>query len=166
MFRYRFICVALGIVAAVAVGSAQTPKGAPPAKPQAPAAAKSKLPAAVEAAFKKAYPNATIKNASSEKEDGRIEWEIESVDGKTNRDLVYLADGTLVVAEEQIEASAVPAPVMTAFKARYPKAKVSKYEKLTKGTATSYEMQFSGESVKEAELAPDGTFINPKPVKK
>lgn len=91
----RPIAVALGLIAAIAVVSAQTPKSATPAKAQAPAA------------------------------------------------------------------------VITAFKARYPKAAVTRYEKLTKGTAIWYEMAVTGAgAVKEVELAPDGTFINPKPVKK
>lgn len=148
----RVVTVALGLLAAVTIVSAQ--------------ASKAKLPAAVEAAFKKAYPTATIKNSSSEKEDGKVQYEIESVDGKTDRDLVYLADGTLVSIEEAIDLAAVPAPVLAALKARYPKATVTKYEKLTKGTAVSYEMALKGAAVKEAEIAPDGTFINPKPVKK
>jgi len=148
----RITAVAFGLLALVGTVQAQSPK--------------TKLPAAVEAAFKKAYPNASIKNSSSEKEDGTLQYEIESVDGKTNRDLVYLADGTLVAAEEAIDAAAVPAPVLSALKARYPKATVTKYEKLTKGAAISYEMALKGVAVKEAEIAPDGTFINPKPVKK
>jgi hypothetical protein len=154
MSRSRLIAVALGLLAAVTVVTAH-------AQDQ-----KSTLPAAVAAAFKKAYPNATIKNSSSEKEDGTLQYEIESIDGATHRDLVYLADGTLVAAEEAIDATAVPAPVLAALKARYPKATVTKYERLTKGATVSYEMTLKGAAVKEAEIAPDGTFINPKPVKK
>ncbi len=157
MSRLNVGAVAFALVSAVAFTHAQAPKTAAPT---------SKLPAAVEAAFKKVYPNATIKNVSAEKEGGTLQYEIESVDGTTGRDLVYLADGTLVVAEETIEMAAVPAPVLTALKARFPKATVTKYEKLTKGTVISYEMALKGAAVKEAEIAPDGTFISPKPVKK
>ncbi len=152
MSLIRITSVAFGLLAAVTIANAQAPK--------------TKLPMAVEAAFRKAYPNATIKTSSSEKGDGKLQYEIESVDGKTNRDVVYLADGTVVAIEEQIDAAAVPSPVVTALKARYPNATVTKYEKLTKGTAISYEMELKGVSVKEAEIAPDGTFIIPKPVKK
>jgi len=160
----RITVVTLALVASVSIVQAQTPKTTTPPKASAPPA--TKLPAAVEAAFKKAYPAATIKNVSSETEDGKLQYEIESVDGKTNRDVIYLANGTLVLAEEQIEASAVPAVVLAALKVRYPKATITKYEKLTRGTATSFEMILTGAAVKEAELAPDGTWINPKPVKK
>jgi hypothetical protein len=75
---------------------------------------------------------------------------------------VYLADGTLVVAEE-IPATAVPAAALTALKARAPRHGDA-YEKLTRGTTTSYEFALKA-LVAEAEIAPDGTFINPKPVK-
>lgn len=157
--------ITAGLLASLTVVEAQTPKTSTPPKQSAPAA-KPALPAAVAAAFKKAYPNATITTFSSETEDGKVEWEIESVDGKTRRDIVYLADGSVQVIEEQIEMAAVPAPVLAALKARFPKASVTRYEKLTKGAAISYEMTMTGANVKEAELAPDGTFINPKPVKK
>lgn len=148
--------------------AAQTPAKQAPAKS---AAAKttpaSKLPAAVADAFKKAYPNATIKNASSEKENGKLQWEVESMDGSARRDLIYLPDGTMVEEELVIDATAVPAPVMAALKARYPKATVSVFEKLTKASGSvSYEMQIKGAAVKEVQIAPDGTFISPKPVKK
>lgn len=147
--RFKALLCAI-VVAGVSV-SAQTPA--------------SKLPAAVLAAFKAAYPTATIRNASSEKEDGKLQWEVESVDGAARRDVIYLSNGTLVVEELTIEAAAVPAPVMTALKGRYPKATVSLYEKLTKPSGVSYEMQLKGAAVRECEIAPDGTFISPKPVK-
>jgi hypothetical protein len=152
----------LTVVALTGVSlAAQTAPKTAPAK----TATASKLPAAVAAAFKKAYPNATIKNASSEREDGKLQWEVESMDGTSRRDLIYLPDGTLVVEELTIDAAAVPAPVMAALKTRYPKATVSLYEKLTKPTSgVSYEMQIKGAAVKEVEIAPDGTFISPKPV--
>ena len=165
MSSMRSVALVMCVLSGAAVLSAQTTKAQAPAKP-APAAKKNALPPAVEAAFKKAYPSATIKEFSAEKEDGRMEYEIESVDGKTNRDLVYLADGTLVMAEEAIDVAAVPAPVLAALKAKYPKATVTKYEKLTKGTTVSYEMQLKGVAAKEAEFAPDGTLIVPKPEKK
>jgi hypothetical protein len=160
----KFRAVLSIVLAAGVTVAAQTP-AKPAAKPTVKAAPESKLPAAVAAAFKKAYPAATIKNASSERENGKLQWEVESMDGAARRDLVYLPDGTLVVEELAIDAAAVPAPVLAALKQRYPKATVSLYEKLTKPSAgVSYEMQIKGAAVKEVEIAPDGTFINPKPV--
>ncbi|HXM34650.1 MAG TPA: hypothetical protein VN920_05650, partial [Pyrinomonadaceae bacterium] len=44
------------------------------------------VPAAVIAAFKSAYPNATIKGYAREKENGKVFYEIESKDGDIGRD--------------------------------------------------------------------------------
>lgn len=157
--RFKALLAIIALSGATLAG--QTPAKMAPAK-VTPAA---KLPAAVAAAFKKAYPAATIRHASSEREDGKLQWEVESMDGASRRDLIYLPDGTLVVEELTIDAAAVPAPVMAALKTRYPKAAVSLYEKLTKpSSGVSYEMQLKGAAVKEVEIAPDGTFISPKPV--
>ena len=157
--------VATASIAGLLAQSKPAPKPAASAA-QAAKGPEAKLPPAVAAAFRKAYPNAVVKDAASEKEDGRVEWEIECVDGTAHRDVLYLADGTFLADEEQIAVAAVPAPVLAALKTRYPKASVTVYEKLTKPTGVSYEMQVKGVDVKEVEIAPDGTFINPKPAKK
>jgi len=166
MSRSRVVTLVFALLSAASVVSAQAPQSQAPTTPPAKAPSKPALPAAIESAFKKAYPTAKITTFSSEKEDGKLQYEVESVDGTTKRDLIYLPDGTLVLAEEQIDAAAVPAAVMTALKARYPKATVTRHEKLTRGTAISYEFALKGAAVSEAEIAPDGTFISPKPVKK
>ena len=134
----------------------QTPKTTP--KPAAKTAAKLSWPAPVEAAFKKAYPNATVKSVSKEKEDGKEQYEVESMDGTQARDLVYLADGTLVNYEELIQPSAVPAAVMAAVKAKYPKATVSRAEKLFQGGKMNYELALKG-GPGEVVLTPDGKFV-------
>ncbi len=51
---------------------------------------KKDLPKEVFNSFQKSYPNATIKGASMENEEGKIYYEIESVDGKqTQRFTLY-----------------------------------------------------------------------------
>ena len=125
------------------------------------AAAKVTLPAPVEAAFKKSYPNATIKNVSKETENGKVEYEIESLDGTQPRDLVYRADGTLVSYEELIPESAVPAAVLTAIKTKYPKATISRSEKLFQDGKMNYEFALKGAPVKEATLTPEGKWVSP-----
>jgi hypothetical protein len=142
------------VAAAFVVVNAQTAK---PAKP-----AKNALPPAVEAAFKKAYPNATIKNVSKEKEDGVEQYEIESIDGGLSRDLNYKPDGTLISYEEQIAASAVPEAVVNAIKAKYPKATFSTTEKLFKDGTVTYEIGLKGAKVNEVTLTADGKWVSPK----
>lgn len=61
------------------------------------------LPATVSSAFKAAYPSAKIKGAGTETEDGVEYYEIESVDGKTRRDLLYTKDGKVCEIEEMVK---------------------------------------------------------------
>lgn len=101
---------------------------------------KKDLPPAVLKAFEQAYPKAEIKGASKEKEKKTTYYEIESVDGKTKRDILYTEDGTVHETEETIAASALPDAVMKAIKANSPKAKIEKAEKLMHDSVVEYEV--------------------------
>ena len=98
------------------------------------------LPPAVLKAFKAAYPNAVIKGASKEVEKGVTQYEVESVDGNLNRDLLYLADGTVIEIEETIAPENLPVPVKQTLAKDYAGAKVLKAEILTKDTGKTYEL--------------------------
>jgi hypothetical protein len=98
------------------------------------------LPAAVTASFHKAYPHAKIMGASAEQEDGKTYYEVESVDGKVKRDLLYAVDGTCVEIEESIAAKALPGPVSKSLKQEFPKGKILKAEKVTKDQTLKYEL--------------------------
>jgi hypothetical protein len=148
------IGTALAVTAmAAAVLVAQTKQAKPP---------RNALPPAIEAAFKQAYPNATIKNVSREKEDGQEQYEIESVDAGLARDLNYKPDGTLISYEEQIAANAVPEAVVNAIKTRYPKATMTTTEKLFKDGTVTYEIGLKGAKPGEVTLTADGKWISPK----
>ena len=114
------------------------------------------LPAAVTAAFQKAYPNAKIKGTSKEVENGKTLYEVESVDGKINRDLLYAADGTCTEIEEAVPLKALPDAVSKSLKKEYPKGKVLKSEKLTKGDTIQYELVIQSGKEKH-EVVFDGT---------
>lgn len=86
-----------GAVSLHALESDGKTQGTQTTKPTAKAAPKLGWTPAIEAAFKKAYPNATVKAVSKEKEDGKVQYEVESMDGTQARDVIYLADGTLVL---------------------------------------------------------------------
>jgi len=107
------------------------------------------LPAAVLKAFKAAYPNAVIKGASKEVEKGVTQYEVESVDGNLNRDLLYLADGKVIEIEETIAPENLPAPVKQTLAKDYAGAKVLKAEILTKDGAKLYELsiEFKGQKM-------------------
>lgn len=102
--------------------------------------AKKDLPAPVLAAFEKAYPTAKLKECSSEQKDGKTCYELESKDGKTKRDLIYAADGSVMEIEERIAPDSLPETVKKVLADQYPKAAVKKAEKLTKGIEISYEV--------------------------
>ena len=100
------------------------------------------VPESVLAAFEKAYPNATIKGFSKEKDDaGQILYEVECEEGKVKRDVTYLADGALVSIEETVEASEWPSAVKDAVDSKFPGGKVLKAEKIIKGDTVAYEFQ-------------------------
>jgi hypothetical protein len=115
-----------------------------------------KLPPAIEAAFNKAYPKATIKHVMQEKYGGKDAFEVESVDNGKTRDIVYHLDGSVAVVEEQIARADVPAPVLAAIKKDYPTATIASYERKMESGATSYEIQFKGAKAETAEYSPDG----------
>lgn len=123
------------------------------------------LPRPVLDAFEKAYPKATIKGLSMEKENGKTYYEVESVEGTTTRDLLYLPDGTIVEIEEGIAMADLPTPVKEAIVAKYPKGRVDKAERTTRGPAVSYEMRisFSGKSI-EVSFDPAGKLLEEKSV--
>ena len=128
-------------------------------------AAKLAWPAAVEAAFKRKYPNATVKAVSKETDAGQTTYEVESVDAGKRRDLVYQPDGTVVDYEEELKASEVPAAVLAAIKTRYPKATITAYWHLftPKDGSVNYEIDLKGAgSVAEVVLTPEGKWISPK----
>jgi hypothetical protein len=164
LFVLIVACVALAapIVLAQTGKPAATPvaKSAPAAKAADPAA---KLPAPILTAFRTSYPNATIKGAAKETEDGKTVWEVESIDNGLTRDLIYSPDGTVVEIEEETAMANVPAAVTDAIKVKYPKATITKAEKMTVGQTITYELTLKGAAVASIELTPDGKVV---PVKK
>jgi hypothetical protein len=159
-----FAIVALTGATPLAQTATATPPTATKPVPR-PAPASVKLPVAVENAFKTAYPQATVKHTSHETEDGVEQYEIESTNQGRELDVNYKPDGTVIVVEEEVTASELPAAVATAVTTRYPKATVTTRERATEGQKTYFELGLKGAPVKEVQLTPDGKWISPKPAK-
>jgi hypothetical protein len=118
------------------------------------------LPPAVLAAFQKAYPKAVIKGASKEIEKGQTYYEIESVDGKMNRDLLYAADGKVVEVEEAVAHGALPAAVLKALDKAYPGYKIVKAEELRKDGQRFFELQLQVKDKKvDVTVDPSGKIV-------
>ncbi len=125
-----------------------------------------KLPAAVQEAFAKAYPHAKILGTSTEKEEGKLMYEVESIDGKQRRDLLYTADGTAVEIEEQIAPDAVPAAVRAGLEKEHPKCTIQKVETITKGKTTNYEVVIEhGKKRYEVVVDPHGKIVKSEMMK-
>lgn len=119
-------------------------------------------PAVVKDAVSKAYPGSTFKKCKAENEDGHDQFEVvveKKGGGKLEIDV--LPDGKIVQTEEVIAVDAVPAVVMKAFAARYPKARPTRAEKQTNAAGkSSYELAFMVDSKKkEATFDETGAFV-------
>jgi hypothetical protein len=100
---------------------------------------KKQVPRAVIAAFKAAYPQATIRGYGREKENGKVYYELESVEGQITRDVLYNPDGSVAEVEESIPSGDLPVDALGALRAKYPGAVVTLAEKITRGDVTEYE---------------------------
>jgi hypothetical protein len=115
------------------------------------------VPPAVLAAFQKAYPRAVIKGTLEEKKDGKTFIEVESLDGKISRDLLYNVDGTVAEMEESMAVADLPEAVKTAVAAKYPKGRILKAEKATAGAAITYCLQVrAGKNTVSVSVDPAG----------
>jgi uncharacterized membrane protein YkoI len=119
---------------------------------------KSAVPKAVLDAFAKAYPNAKANEFSTETENGKTMYEIESTDGKTKRDITFTADGTLMATEETIASKDLPEAVRASLKKDFEKATITRCEKITEGASTMYEVAMkSGKKKSEIVFNADGS---------
>ncbi len=125
-----------------------------------------KAPQAVMTAFQKAYPKATIRDISKEMKDGKTYYEIESMDGAQRRDLLYLADGTVFEIEEAMNTGDLPKAITNALSTKYPKGKVQRAERITRGNVTQYEVLIeNGEDNLEVLLDSKGAIVSQASVK-
>jgi putative PepSY-like beta-lactamase-inhibitor len=122
-----FMCVSVALVLGIS-GAAQEVK-----------VSAKKVPRAVIAAFKAAYPGATIRGYAREKENGKVYFEIESTEGDVTRDVLYNPDGTLAVVEESMPVNDLPQEVQDAMRTSYPKAVIISAEKISRDGVTEYE---------------------------
>jgi hypothetical protein len=120
------------------------------------------LPKAIQDAFKKAYPTATIRGTAKETNNGKTEYEVESLDKGKARDLMYKPDGSVISVEEEINPADLPVPVMAAFKKLYPKATITVAERVTEGAKIQYDLQIKGAKQNEVSFLPDGKVAPPE----
>jgi len=108
--------------------------------PQEQTLKKKDVPQSILKSFQEAYPKAKMKGFSKEKNEGKVVYEVESLEGKIHRDILYDADGAVVSIEESLAFAELPQAVRKAIAKEYPKAKITKCEKLIKGSTTQFEV--------------------------
>jgi uncharacterized membrane protein YkoI len=118
------------------------------------------LPAAVRATVEAETKNATVKSISTEKENGKTVYEVESMVGNRTRDFMVDASGKVYEVEEQLDLAQAPGPVKAAIEA---KGKVLQLEQVTTngkihyegkaqtkaGKKVSFDLDAAGKSVKQ-----------------
>src|SRR5712691_10554275 len=101
------------------------------AVPVVPLAGQDSLPRPVASAFRQAYPRAVILNASKERRQGKVVYEIESRDGSTRRDLIYNVAGGVLEIEEVVPVDSVPGAVRSAAERQVVGGKLVGAERVT-----------------------------------
>src|SRR5262245_21277288 len=97
------------------------------------------LPDAVQAAVKEQTRTATLVGITTEKEKGKILYEVETKANGKSRDLLLDQAGTVVETEEEVDMEEVPAPAKAALQKRAAGGSISKVERVTAGQTISYE---------------------------
>jgi len=98
------------------------------------------LPDSIKTAFAKSYPKAKIKACSQEMRDSINVYEVESIDNKLSRDLIYTSSGKALEIEEQVAESSLPRVLLVSIGKLYESGKIKRAEKLTKGDTVEYEV--------------------------
>jgi hypothetical protein len=107
------------------------------------------VPIAVHAAFAQAYPQATIRGCAKEVEEGETVYEIASMEGGTGRDVLFHADGRVIVVEETIAVGDAPNPVQQAVHKMYPHGTITLAEKIMRDATLLYEFHVKNDDTLE-----------------
>lgn len=97
------------------------------------------LPAAVQQAIREQTKGAEIRGISAEKENGRMEYEVETrMDGKS-RDLTFDQRGTVIEVEQEVALETLPPAARAFIEKRAAGGRIVKVETVTRGAAVTYE---------------------------
>jgi hypothetical protein len=122
-----------------------------------------KVPKAVMDAAKKRFPKAEVKEASTEKADGKTVYEITLKEGGKNIDVTLTEAGAITTIEKEVAFADLPKAVAETLTKKYPKATYGMIEEVTtvangKETLAYYEAHVTTAAKKtiEVEVLPDG----------
>ena len=115
------------------------------------------VPRAVIDAVKAKFPDAKMKKAVKEEEDGRTVYELSFTHEDKDYEIEAKADGTIVAVEKQIAVSDLPEAVVKGVKAKYPDAKIEEAKEVTAGLKVTYEVEIETAKKKELEITLDAS---------
>jgi len=122
---------------------------------------RSDLPASVVKTMDGETRGSTIKGYSTERENGKKVYEVETVLSGHTRDLQIAEDGTLNEIEEEVSLTSLPDAVQKGLEGKAKGAKITKVESLTKGgRLVAYEAAtLRGAKKGEVQVGPDGAGL-------
>jgi uncharacterized membrane protein YkoI len=120
-----------------------------------------KVPKAVLDAVKAKFEGAELKSASTEKEDGKLIYEINIKHQGHSIDVSLTEDGKIVSIEKTIDRKDLPKPVAEALDSKYPKATIKVIEEVTEKDKVNYEVHLVTVDKKEVEVVfdPSGKVV-------
>jgi hypothetical protein len=128
--------------------------------PAAPTGPARDLPSTVLNAVQKAYPSATITDASQERQDGQIAFRVTCQDKGRQRVLVYDLEGSILEAAEQVDEKDLPKAVSDAVRSQGARATYVKGMKVTRGVIVHYELTLRGTRKTTLIVKPDGAVVS------
>jgi uncharacterized protein (TIGR03000 family) len=91
-----------------------------------------KLPKAVTDALKERFPDAELKSASKEIEEGKTLFEVNVKNKDQNIDVTLTPDGAITGLEKEVEVKDLPKEVREALTTKYPNSTINKAEEVIK----------------------------------
>jgi uncharacterized membrane protein YkoI len=115
------------------------------------------LPAAVQATAKEQSRGATVRGYTKEIENGKPEYEVETVINGMTKDIALDENGSVLEVEQQIELASLPAAAKAGLEKQAGQGKILKVESVTRGSNVSYEaVVMRGGKRSEVAITSDG----------
>ena len=123
------------------------------------------IPRPVMQAFDRSYPGATIENSSATLDSAKTLYEIECLDGRTLRTILYRADGSVVRNELMLAPYDVPEVVRKAVTKSFATWKIATAAMITRGAVVQYVLGLQkGRSSTEVVVSNAGAILKKTPM--
>jgi hypothetical protein len=122
---------------------------------------KADLPPAVQKTADEQSRGATVKGYASEKENGRLQYEVQLLVNGHFKDVTIAPDGKVLEIEEEVALDALPAAVREGLQRKAGPGKITQVESISKrGSLVAYEAHVtSGGKRSEIQVGPDGKAL-------